>query len=47
MPTFAYMKGNVLNNFSLQTTDFSSISNLTGSWRDEYCGSQKEARILN
>ena len=28
MPTFANMKGNVLNDFSLQTTDFSSISNL-------------------
>lgn len=28
MSTFAYMKGNVLNDFSLQTTDFSSISNL-------------------
>lgn len=26
---FAYMKKNVLNDFSLQTTDFSSIEHLT------------------
>lgn len=26
MPTFAHMKGNVLNDFSLQTTDFSSLN---------------------